>query len=968
MTSILPKSIKNREIYEHGKHTKATTVRISSTDVPVILEKNKYKTLHELTLHKLGIDDKKNTTYTELGQIYEKYSIEYFERKYGVSVIKTGAIKDKNYDWLVAESDGYCSNGYLIEIKNLFRKHIQEYIPADHYAQIQTALHVYDCQRSYYVQSIFKQQKTYDDYTTDTEALFKTIHCNDEYDYTIDSDYTKDSIFLCLQQFNVIIIERNDKWFNDNFPLIEDYYNNMLQIKKKCNKKRKASSIKKIDFEDVVKSRYLENKDGKTKKYARQLKNKRQKKRTHILPFYWKIENFDRFLDKKEWININMLKTWFYNDPLMMWLNFHGRDLFNDKIDPVKEINTIGRDMYLRTRFKWISAYMDQYSERFGADNVKRIATLSDSYLSTRNFHDTMQCMFDGVGFVFDAVLMDMKNKKIVTVDLLVRNDLVNKLCYFNDHIDGNYLNNDSDDDEDDEEDSKITESIFGDYYYVPIQMLYKKIYMKKDYSIGRYEYNTAIALWTLNILNQIQKTNLPLEASYSINRYTECVRYVEDTTVAEDSDDDNPFCVEDEDYDDEEEQKQSRKKKIPKKKMRRLEVSLPGYYCLTKLVPTLYIKQKLNDAIEWMQEIMSEGSETMEIRNTEDWRLMPNLSVDQGFDYPWRQFKKDLGFRNKEITALFGCGFDIRNKMVSDGIYNYADPDFINNLDKYIGNNDKVELIRKFAYINTIDTNEHTPKRIDNMYKDLLAFDEDEVEIFIDFETTYINVDYIEEISIYGTDKDEVDHDEKKFEDWHLKSLDNKVVFMIGIGWNWTQGMRKIPIQWEYKTFCVNSLTPIEEERIFHNTLDYITYLRRSFGFEPDEKENMILYHWSPAERREFNDLVKKYSKNFKMEYTWFDLHRLTNEIEFIVQDQTSFGIKSVAYAMYNNELIDEIWDHNDKSINDGNEALNWAKWLGQITDYMKDHSIMKKIEHYNEYDCKMMMYILYALRKIYL
>jgi hypothetical protein len=970
MATTLPKNIKEREIYEHGKHTKATTIRISSTDVPVILEKNKYKTLHELTLHKLGVDERKESIYAKLGQIYEQYSIEYFERKYGINVMQTGAIKDKDHDWLVAESDGYCSDGYLIEIKNLFRKHIQEFIPADHYAQVQTALHVYDCQKTYYVQSIFKEHFTYEGYILDTDALFKKMH--------IDGDDESDHMFLCLHEFDVIIIERNDKWFTDNFPLIEDYYNNMLQIKKKSEKKRKASSIKKIDFENIAKSRYLENDDdGNTsKRQTRNSKNKKQKKRTHILPFYWQIENFDRFLNKKEWIGIKMLKSWFYNDPLMMWLNFHGRDLFNEKIDPVKEISTLGRDMYLNSRFRWVSAYMDQYSERFGENNVKRIATLSDSYLSTRNFHDTMQCMFDGVGFVFDAVLMDMEDKKMVTIDLLVRNDLVNKLCYYNKHIEKTIF------DDDDDDDDEITESIFGDYYYVPIQMLYKKIYMRKDYSAGRYEYNTAVALWTLDILNKIQKTDINLETSYSINRYTQCVRYVEDKVIDDDDDDDddNPFCNDDdEDYDDEEEQKKSKTKKVVKKKTRRLEVSLPGYYCLTKIVPTNVIIQKLKNATKWMEEIMSEGSETMELRNTEDWRLMPNLSVDQGFDYPWRQFKKDLGFRNKEITALFGCGFDLRNKMVADGIYNFSDPNFINNLNKYIKNTDKVELVQKFAYINTIkernelnkqftDNNEYTPKRIDDTYKDLLEFDDDEVEVFIDFETTYINIDYLKEISIFGTDKDEVNHNEKEFEDWHLKSLDNKVVFMIGIGWNWTQNMRKSRTQWEYKTFCVNSLTHIEEARIFHNMLDYLTYLHRTFGHDSDEKENLVLYHWSPAERREFDELINKYSKNFKMEYTWFDLHKFTNVIEFIVQDQTSFSIKSVANAMYNNELVDETWGHEDKDITNGNEASQWAKWIGQVTNHMEDHRVMKKIERYNEYDCKMMMHILYAMRKIYL
>ena len=99
-----------------------------------------------------------------------------------------------------------------------------------------------------------------------------------------------------------------------------------------------------------------------------------------------------------------------------------------------------------------------------------------------------------------------------------------------------------------------------------------------------------------------------------------------------------------------------------------------------------------------------------------------------------------------------------------------------------------------------------------------------------------------------------------------------------------------------------------------------------------------------------------------------WVDLLKIFKNNKIMIKGAISgYSLKTIAKCMYNNKMIKTIWDDNDICSN-GLEAMFLAWKLYLTNNYnIPNNEIMKKIEKYNEIDCKTMWDILRFLRKYY-
>jgi hypothetical protein len=77
-------------------------------------------------------------------------------------------------------------------------------------------------------------------------------------------------------------------------------------------------------------------------------------------------------------------------------------------------------------------------------------------------------------------------------------------------------------------------------------------------------------------------------------------------------------------------------------------------------------------------------------------------------------------------------------------------------------------------------------------------------------------------------------------------------------------------------------------------------------------------------------------------------------------------FKLKEVAKAMYSHGMIQTKWD-SDSEISDGLGAMMGAIEYYKDPKNAKNKKMMKKIEHYNDIDTKVVWEIVKYLRKLY-
>ena len=132
------------------------------------------------------------------------------------------------------------------------------------------------------------------------------------------------------------------------------------------------------------------------------------------------------------------------------------------------------------------------------------------------------------------------------------------------------------------------------------------------------------------------------------------------------------------------------------------------------------------------------------------------------------------------------------------------------------------------------------------------------------------------------------------------------------------------------------------------------------------NNKSESIFIHWSNAEPIQYNKLLKRHS-NIKNKMHFFDLYELFTANSIVVKDALNYSLKSIAKAMYKNNLIKSIWENNSPCSNGLNAMLLAYKLYKHNNIVTLDEPTMKDIVYYNTIDCKVLWEILLFLKMNY-
>lgn len=234
------------------------------------------------------------------GTLFEPVSVMVYEKYYDTKIEDFGCIKDTEHDFLGASPDGINVGnnkryGRMLEIKNPFNRLITGIPKKEYWIQMQLQMSICKLDECDFLETRFCEYESYDDYINDgnfirtstgkqkgiimsflldEEIIYEYMSLDKSMeDYLIwESDMYKKyedkgaewikNIYWYLDQWNCILVLRNDKWFKDAVPILCNIWNIILKERKSGCSHREP---KKRQKNNQIKMGCLLNSDGSIK-------------------------------------------------------------------------------------------------------------------------------------------------------------------------------------------------------------------------------------------------------------------------------------------------------------------------------------------------------------------------------------------------------------------------------------------------------------------------------------------------------------------------------------------------------------------------------------------------------------------------------------------------------------------------------------------------------------------------------
>ena len=366
----------------------------------------------------------------------------------------------------------------------------------------------------------------------------------------------------------------------------------------------------------------------------------------------------------------------------------------------------------------------------------------------------------------------------------------------------------------------------------------------------------------------------------------------------------------------------------------------------------------KINEGVQWVKTIRENGERWLDCINLNtvptNSKLMPNMC--NKFDQKWRGVKKELAEKWGELTLLWYCGIDQRNRAHEKGVYSwkarddmtseeivmalYADDEKTN-----VFSNRK-RIINSMISLNQTKNKIYTSRNVGELTEPFLDT-ENALEVYIDFEV----------LSGKNINKN---HSPR------LKTPQD-IIYLIGMQWECPKSGDTI-----FKSFISSSLTLSSEKNMLKEWWDAVKQLKINTN-----SEKIILYHWSPAEERFLNRAFKRHSlNNIKSnlnsgKYDLRDLMEMFVEAEVVIRNVWGYSVKDIAKGLHKHGLISEVWDDTEKGgdmINTGEGTLatatNCYKEILNTGMTIYNNPNFTPIREYNQMDCNVLQHLLSFLR----
>lgn len=169
---------------------------LTASDVASAIGKNPYKSRKALLKEKTGSSKKFTGNFiTEWGCKYEPEAIKMYEKLYKNTVYETGLYQHDVHTFLGASPDGITHDGKLVEVKAPYKRKIEHKIPDYYYPQVQLQMEVLNIEKCLFIQ--YKP-------ATEEETMI----------------------------LDVLEIDRDGAWFDENFAKMESFWKEVLQKRK----------------------------------------------------------------------------------------------------------------------------------------------------------------------------------------------------------------------------------------------------------------------------------------------------------------------------------------------------------------------------------------------------------------------------------------------------------------------------------------------------------------------------------------------------------------------------------------------------------------------------------------------------------------------------------------------------------------------------------------------------------------
>ena len=217
------------------------------------------------------------------GHKYEPLSILIYENWFNTKIAEVGAIKHSKYEFLRASPDGINIKrdspfyGRALEIKNPVNRELTGIPKKDYWIQMQLQMEVWDLDECDFLETIFKEYKNEEEFLNDgdkfdktkddklkgiivrffdgNEPVYKYAPLNLKksefekwYDKLMDEDNSLtwiENIYWYLENYSLVMVPRNKKWFNLVYPQLENIWNIILKERKSGYEHRKPKKRKK---------------------------------------------------------------------------------------------------------------------------------------------------------------------------------------------------------------------------------------------------------------------------------------------------------------------------------------------------------------------------------------------------------------------------------------------------------------------------------------------------------------------------------------------------------------------------------------------------------------------------------------------------------------------------------------------------------------------------------------------------
>jgi len=171
---------------------------ITASDIPTVLNENKYKKPWSLLLDKCNGNPKPfiGNEATRWGTHYEDIAIEKYKRIKNKEVLSFGLLIHPEYPWLGGSPDGITTDGILLEVKcPLRRKITMGEIPHHYRSQVLLNLEITSLEIAHFIE--FIPGKSDDDYI-----------------------------------INIVEIKRDREWFAQELPKMKQFWDDVLYYRK----------------------------------------------------------------------------------------------------------------------------------------------------------------------------------------------------------------------------------------------------------------------------------------------------------------------------------------------------------------------------------------------------------------------------------------------------------------------------------------------------------------------------------------------------------------------------------------------------------------------------------------------------------------------------------------------------------------------------------------------------------------